>query len=884
MILLTRKYFVPTKLLLVILLCGWALISTAHQHPSDTLSFTIKSITIASEPDYPPYCIIDEHGNADGFSVDLFLAAAKAVNIEVDIRIGVWNQIKQDLAEGRIDALPLVGRTPEREEMFDFTMSYLRLHGAVFVQKGTTDIRSVEDLKSKVIAVMKGDNAEEYVRRSNLSSLIIPTHTFDEAFKLLNNGEVDAVIVQRIVGLELIKQMTLKNIVPLDIVLTDFRQDFCFAVQKGNVELLSRLNEGLSIVIANKTFDELHFKWFGPTFKEKLSVKDIIDIGIKIIVPLTIVLSIILIVVLRRLVKTRTRSLKQEVIEHQKTNRLLEKMERVSKIGGWDYDVKTKKISWTKGVYSIYGVSPEEHDPSTKDISASFYPSDDLEVLDQAFQQLLETGEPYDLELRFTDAKGTEKWVWTSGQAEYQNGDIVRVFGSIMDVTESKVAELIVQENELKMREIFNSTNEAIIIHDAATGKIIDCNERTLEIYGYKRDELISKGVPDISLNQYPYNEEEANKKIQEAINVGTQTFEWVAKKKNGEHFWVEVSLRYIELSSEKRILAVVRDISERKRMEAALHEQEEIFNHLMENSPVYVFFKDENMRAIRLSRNYEQMFSRPLNEIIGKTMDELFPSELAKSIIEDDKKILHEGKTVVVDEELNGRYYTTIKFPILIDGKPRYLAGYTIDITERKIAEEELISIKDNLENIVEERTLELENQVQKLDKSQKAMLYMVEDLNDLTSDLKTERQRLEAINKELESFSYSVSHDLRAPLRAIDGFSRIMLEDYSETLNEGGQRLLNIIRENSQKMDKLITDLLALSRVTRSEMNISKIDMASMAKAMFHEVVDKNDLENIDFTVKPLPNILGDSTLMRQVWQNLIGNAIKYRKPKGK
>ncbi|MBN2636115.1 MAG: transporter substrate-binding domain-containing protein, partial [Prolixibacteraceae bacterium] len=93
------------------------------------------TIIIASEPNYPPYCIVDENGNATGFSVDLFNAAANATGLNVIIKLGVWNQIKQDLAEGKIDALPLVGRTPEREELFDFTMPYLSLHGAVFARK-----------------------------------------------------------------------------------------------------------------------------------------------------------------------------------------------------------------------------------------------------------------------------------------------------------------------------------------------------------------------------------------------------------------------------------------------------------------------------------------------------------------------------------------------------------------------------------------------------------------------------------------------------------------------------------------------------------------------------------------------------------------------------
>ncbi len=132
-------------------------------------------------------------------------------------------------------------------------------------------------------------------------------------------------------------------------------------------------------------------------------------------------------------------------------------------------------------------------------------------------------------------------------------------------------------------------------------------------------------------------------------------------------------------------------DIIEHKKIEGALQESEAIFNAFMENSPIYVFFKDKEIRSKQLSRNYEQMLGQPLEKLLHKNMYELFPSELAKEMVEDDKKILHDGQTVVVDEELNDRFYTTIKFPIFKNGKPEFLAGFTIDITDRVLSEKKL-------------------------------------------------------------------------------------------------------------------------------------------------------------------------------------------------
>lgn len=115
------------------------------------------------------------------------------------------------------------------------------------------------------------------------------------------------------------------------------------------------------------------------------------------------------------------------------------------------------------------------------------------------------------------------------------------------------------------------------------------------------------------------------------------------------------------------------------------------LFDALLEHSPVFLFFKDEDIRAIHLSRNYEAMLGRPLGEILGKTMDDLFPSDLAKAMMEDDKKILREGRLVEAYEELGGRFYYTIKFPLELEGGRRLLAGFTMDVTERTLAERRL-------------------------------------------------------------------------------------------------------------------------------------------------------------------------------------------------
>ncbi|MEI7850212.1 MAG: transporter substrate-binding domain-containing protein [Kiritimatiellales bacterium] len=215
----------------------------------------------AAEPDYPPLSVVNSDGKADGFSVELLRAAVAEIGMEVSFQNGAWSEIKTDLAEGRLDVLPLVGRTPERRAQFDFTIPYLTVPGALFVRDDNTEIRSLVDLQGRRIAVMQSDNAEEYVRRARLSENIMVTTNFDEAFRMLSDGRADAVIAQKLMGVSLLKQMGLANIRETGKPIEGFQQEFCFAVKKGNGKLLSALNKGLSAIMIKGTYRQLERKW-----------------------------------------------------------------------------------------------------------------------------------------------------------------------------------------------------------------------------------------------------------------------------------------------------------------------------------------------------------------------------------------------------------------------------------------------------------------------------------------------------------------------------------------------------------------------------------------------------------------------------------------------
>ena len=157
-------------------------------------------------------------------------------------------------------------------------------------------------------------------------------------------------------------------------------------------------------------------------------------------------------------------------------------------------------------------------------------------------------------------------------------------------------------------------------------------------------------------------------------------------------------------------------------------------------------------------------------------------------------------------------------------------------------------------------------------------------EKIRELNKELQDQAERLEAANKELEAFSYSVSHDLRAPLRAVDGFTGMLVDEYKDKFDDEGQRICSVIQENAKKMGQLIDDLLAFSRLSRADIKITRIDMKTLANSVYHELTDEEARDKIDFIVHDIPPIDGDPNMIRQVWVNLISNAIKFSSKKEK
>jgi PAS domain S-box-containing protein len=279
---------------------------------------------------------------------------------------------------------------------------------------------------------------------------------------------------------------------------------------------------------------------------------------------------------------------------------------------------------------------------------------------------------------------------------------------------------------------------------------------------------------------------------------------------------------------------------AERKRAEEELRRSEAFLDSVVENIPNMIFVKEaKDLRFVRFNKAGEYLLGYSQQDLIGKNDYDFFPKDQADFFTAKDREVLRGGKLVDIPEEpirtrhRGIRILHTKKIPLYdTGGNPLYLLGISEDITERKQAEE----------------------------------------------NLKNYAAQLKAANKELEAFSYSVSHDLRAPLRHVDGFSQILLEDYAEKLDEKGRRYLQQVREASQQMAQLIDDLLNLSRVTRTEMRREPVDLSQMAEQITEMLKKTRPDRRVEFAIEKDLTTEGDARLLKVLLDNLLGNAWKY------
>jgi PAS domain S-box-containing protein len=320
------------------------------------------------------------------------------------------------------------------------------------------------------------------------------------------------------------------------------------------------------------------------------------------------------------------------------------------------------------------------------------------------------------------------------------------------------------------------------------------------------------------------------------------------------------------------------------------LARERDLLHTLMDNVPDFISFKDTAGRFTTINGALARTLgiSRP-EDALGDTDFDYFTEAFAQQTLADEQDVLRTGKPLVGKvEEIHLRnklpaWISTTKMVVRdLDGKIIGTFGVSRDITESKHAEQELQLAKENLESRVAERTSELAQANEQLQIELAERKRAEEQVRKLNEDLErrvAERTvQLVAANKELDAFSYSVSHDLRTPLRHISGFTDVLVAEHSSQLGPEAQELLKFIQDGSQKMNLMIGDLLNLARLDRLEAVSKMTPLNSLVEDVLQDLKSEIDGRKIDWHIGSLPTVNCDPGLLQQAFTNLLSNAVKY------
>lgn len=515
-----------------------------------------------------------------------------------------------------------------------------------------------------------------------------------------------------------------------------------------------------------------------------------------------------------------------------------------------------KVIYVSPSITNVLGFSSEDY--KTRPAFEFIHP-DDIPGLLEQLQGIIDTpGKSFFRQQRLLHKDGSYRWCEGTITNMLHDPDIGALVSNFRDITERKKAEEALLSAEANYREIFEMASDAIYVHEITTGKVLDVNLRATEITGYTKEEIIDGDPRQFITDNPDYSFQKAIEYIQKAAAGAPQLFEWLGKRKDGSNTWFEVNLKIATIAGKDRILAFFRGIDERKRNEENIRTlNEKLERKVME-------------RTAQLEINIQQL----------KESEEKFLKAFQASAAGISITRLSDSTYLEVNDAF--AKMTGYSKAELI-GHTSAELGFVADIKKR---EEVLQLIREtgsakNFELQVYHKSgkaLDVLSSVETIVlKGEKFAINIIYDI----TDRKRKEEELEALNKELESFSYSISHDLRTPLRALNGYAEMLNEEYYFKLDEEGRRIIRAIKYNSARMGSLIDNLLAFSRLGRKEIQKSRIDMNVLANAVINEI-KQSARHRAQIKIGKLHQLIADYRLLHQVMFNLISNAIKYSSKK--
>jgi len=518
----------------------------------------------------------------------------------------------------------------------------------------------------------------------------------------------------------------------------------------------------------------------------------------------------------------------------------------VGKIGTFEIELATGRSTWSAEVTEIWGIPPGFAGDLQRFCWERCHP-DDQAAVRELYAQLLREGGEVETELRVVRPDGTVRWLrWRGRLVSDAAGVAVRIVGVNVDVTDRKRLERERETALIKYRTLFDAFPLGITVADRR-GKIVEANRIAERLLGIATEEHLQRHIdgeqwrivrPDGS--PMPADEFASVRALREQRLV--ENVEMGVVKPSGETSWINVTAAPLPIEG-YGVVATYGNVSEHKRMATALRASEERFHDaldvMMEGCQIIGFdwrYGYVNAAAARQGRT-------TVEALLGRTMMEAYPGIETTAMFTQLRQCMEQRTAQQLENAFAFPDGSTGWFELLVHPVPEGIFILSLDVTARHEADAEIRRLNTELERRVEERTAQLQDAIE-----------------------------------ELEAFNHTVSHDLRAPLRHIEGFLRLLDDECRAELSGTARQYLDRVRAGSDRMAQMIEALLQLSRAGRAAMQCRRVDLGEMARTVFADRVKEQAERPVELTVGSIPAVVADPVLVHQLLENLLGNALKF------
>jgi PAS domain S-box-containing protein len=510
----------------------------------------------------------------------------------------------------------------------------------------------------------------------------------------------------------------------------------------------------------------------------------------------------------------------------------------------WDLDIVNDAEHWIATGATVFGWTDIAEGPVPDAWWSERLHPDDAARVHESYHAVIDdpAATSWVEEYRFRRADGSYAEVLDRGHVLRDSaGAARRVIGAMLDISERRRAEQELQASRDLMQLIIRHDPNAIAVFDDEL-RYVFVSDRFLDDYGVRGEDVAGKRHYEV-FPEIPERWREIHRRV-----LGGSIERAVADpfpRQDGRVDWVSWECRPWHRADGGigGMILYSELITERKEAEELLRQSRGQYETFINATDDIAFLKDDQLRYIIVNPANAAYFGRSAEEIVGHTDDELMPAKAAESCRHSDVDALRSGGLVITTETQGDRVYESRKFPVALTDGRTGIGGYVRDVSEQRRAEGEIKRLASGLERRVAQRTAQLE-----------------------------------ATNRELESFAYSISHDLRSPLRALDGFSEILLQDYGEALDDAGRDYLRRIKGAANHMAGLMDGLLQLSRLNRDDLDVEDVDLTALATSFVAELHERDPARDVVVDVAPGLVARADPKLIRAALENLLVNAWKF------